>query len=101
MLWHKVTLAVALTTLAGLAGAGPNAEAELAAKKAHFEKVKAFSLKALDERIRILEIERKCVEGANVSAALRQCHDGAHGERETLKQVMRPQLETLKQGPHR
>lgn len=67
-------------------------------REAHVQRVKAFSLNAINERIRILELEKRCVSEASTVPGLRACSENAHENRESLKRDLKPQFDHLKKG---
>ena len=81
--------------LAGTGGSAANAQA-LAPRAEHFERTKEYALRVLSERIRILESERRCIQAAHSSHTLRECHEGAKGDRASVQRLLQPQYEHLK-----
>lgn len=63
-----------------------------------FEPAKVFALTALDERIRILESERRCVAAAVGSEDLRACNRQARSARKAMRNQLNPSFEHLKSG---
>ena len=65
-------------------------------RQEHFERARAFTLRALDERQAILARERLCVEGAHNPRELSACHVEARGRRDQMTESMRPGYEALR-----